>query len=87
MAKYADDTYLVVPASNFASCATEITNIVQWASNNNLSLNRAKSAEIVFVAPRSRRELTLPPPNTFGFVVRLGVSFTRKLSVRTLTGC
>ena len=86
MAKYADDTYLVVPASNFASCATEITNIVQWAINNNLLLNRVKSAEIVFVAPRSRRELTLPPPNTFGLVridsiKALGVSFTRKLSV------
>ena len=85
-AKYADDTYLVVPASNLASCATEIQNVERWAKNNNLSLNRVKSQEIVFVAPRSRRELVLPPPNTFGFVridsiKALGVSFTRKLSV------
>jgi hypothetical protein len=41
---------------------------------------------MVFVAPRSRRDLSLPPPNTFGFVrvdsiKALGVSFTRKLSV------
>ena len=86
MPKYADDTYLVVPASNFASCATEISNVERWATNNNLSLNRVKSLEMVFVAPRSRRELSLPPPNTFGFVrvdsiKALGVSFTRKLSV------
>lgn len=86
MAKYADDTYLVVPASNFSSCATEILNVEQWAANNNLSLNRSKSSEIVFVAPRSRRESALPPQNTFGFkrtdsIKALGVSFTRKLSV------
>jgi hypothetical protein len=86
LAKYADDTYLVVPASNHASCAIEIKNVVEWATNNNLSLNRAKSVEIVFVAPRSRRELTLPTPNTVGFertdsIKALGVSFTRKLSV------
>jgi hypothetical protein len=48
LAKYADDTYLVVPASNHASCAIEIKNVVEWATNNNLSLNRAKSVEIVF---------------------------------------
>ena len=86
MAKFADDAYLtIVPASNYSSCASEITNVEQWANNNNLALNRGKSTEIVFVAPRSRRELTIPPPIT-GFdrvdvIKALGVSFTRKLSV------
>ena len=55
MAKFADDTYLIVPASNLTSCASDITNIEQWANNNNLSLNRGTSAEIAFLAPRSRR--------------------------------
>ena len=50
-----------------------------------LSLNRAKSAEIVFIAPRCRRELAIPPPSC-GFdriehIKALGVTFTRKLSV------
>ena len=86
MDKYADDTYLIVPASNFPSCASEINNIESWASKNTLKLNRVKSAEIVCVSPRSRRDSTIPPPNTFGFaridsVKALGVSFTRKLSV------
>jgi len=31
MIKYADDTYLVVPASNAASCPSEIDNIEVWA--------------------------------------------------------
>ena len=48
MAKFADDTYLIVPASNFTLCASEITNIKQWANNNNLSLNCEKSVEIHF---------------------------------------
>jgi hypothetical protein len=47
---------------------TEITNIDQWATNNNLALNRIKLEEIVFIAPRSRRELTQSAPNTFGMV-------------------
>jgi hypothetical protein len=89
MANCADDTYLVISASNFASCMTEIINIDQWTTNNNLALNRIKSVEVVFAAPKSRRELTLPPPNTFGFVrmdslKALGVSFIRTLSVTRL---
>ena len=43
MAKLADDTYLIVPASNFTSCASEIINIEQWANINNLSLNCEKN--------------------------------------------
>ena len=86
MAKYADDTCLVIPAANFSSCRSEITNIDRWATINNLSLNRIKSAKIVFVALSSRRKSTVPPPNTFGFVHMdsikvLGVLFTWKLSI------
>ena len=50
MIKYADDTYLVVPASNAASCPSEIDNIEAWAIAKNLKLSRKKSAEIVFDA-------------------------------------
>ena len=53
MVKYADDTYLVVPADNVHSCAEEIIHVESWAVENNLTLNRVKSAEIVFVSPWS----------------------------------
>src|SRR5664279_2876302 len=53
--KYADDTYLIVPATNTASCVAELGNIQQWATVNNLKLNRAKSAQIIFVSPHSRK--------------------------------
>ena len=59
--KYADDTYLVIPAANCQTCADEIDNIEQWAKENNLMLNRKKSVEIVFVPPRSRRPPDIPP--------------------------
>jgi hypothetical protein len=85
MHKYADDTYLVVPASNFLSRESEVTNVELWAKENNLTLNRVKSAEIVFVSARCRRDLVVPP-SAHGFerveqIKALGVTFTRKLSV------
>ena len=51
MVKFADDTYLVVPADNVTSSADEIAHVECWAMASNLSLNRTKSAEIVFVSP------------------------------------
>lgn len=86
MDKYADDTYLVIPASNILACAAEISNVSDWAIVNNLSLNRAKSAEMVFVAPRSRRETVIPPAAVPGFkrvdsLKVLGVTISRRFSV------
>jgi len=50
--KYADDTYLIVPAENTSSCQPELDNISHWASDNNLRLNQNKtfSAHVVTVA-------------------------------------
>jgi len=67
MIKYADDTYLVIPASNAASCSSEIDNIEAWAIANNLKLNRKKSAEIIFVLHRRHRAVEIPPPAVAGF--------------------
>ena len=50
MHKYADDTYVVVPAANHQSCSSEIEKFEKWSAENNLLLNRKKSVEIVFVA-------------------------------------
>ena len=52
--KYADDTYLVIPAYNVDSRDNEIANIDAWAKVNNLTLNASKSVEIVFQDSRKR---------------------------------
>jgi hypothetical protein len=67
MVKYADDTYLVVPADNAHSCADEIVNVEKWANTSNLSLNQKKSEEIVFVSPWSKRAVMIPAPAVPGF--------------------
>src|SRR5664279_4075206 len=40
--KYADDTYLIIPAYNSQTCTSEIPNIEAWAAASNLKLNRLK---------------------------------------------
>ena len=63
MHKYADDTYLVVLASNHQSCSTEIDDLDRWAAENNIAINRRfPSVEIVFVLLRSRHVGDIPPP-------------------------
>ena len=59
--KYADDTYLVIPAANSSLCMTEIAHIEAWAASNNLKLNCSKSKEIVFTARGKRGKTALPP--------------------------
>jgi len=87
MSKYADDTYLVIPASNANTCTAEVEHIEAW-SNTNLQLNRVKSLEIVFERPRTRsnRKQTIPPPTVPGIcrvehVKVIGVTISRKFSV------
>jgi len=50
--KFADDTYLIIPARNSHTRGDEVSHVKSWSSNNNLQLNSSKSHEIVF---RSRR--------------------------------
>ena len=56
--KYADDTYLIVPAVNSDTSIGELLQIKDWADDNHLRLNAAKSREIIF--PVSYTHLTLP---------------------------
>jgi len=60
--KYADDTYLIIPASNIQSRNAEVQNVEQWASTNNLKLNRTKTNEIIIVASSRQKSLKSPPP-------------------------
>ena len=52
--KFADDTYLVVPASNSSSRLQEIAHIQARAAENNLQLNCSKSKEMTFTAKSKR---------------------------------
>jgi len=83
--KYADDTYLVIPACNVDSRDKEISNVVEWSRANNLKLNQAKSTEIIFRDNRKRR--CIHPPSPLQGIARvtslkvLGVTLTDGLSV------
>ena len=50
MCKYADDTYVIVPAYNVDTRSSEVNNVEAWAEANNLTLNR-----------KSLWKLSLPP--------------------------
>jgi Reverse transcriptase (RNA-dependent DNA polymerase) len=58
--KYADDTYLIVPASMRSTLATELDALGTWATRNHLKLNVAKSREMVFTRRSKTADLPLP---------------------------
>jgi len=60
--KYADDTYLVIPACNVDSRDKEISNADEWSRANNLTLNHAKYVKIIFRDNRKRCCIHLPSP-------------------------
>ena len=55
--KYADDTYIIIPASNIQSRSVELQNVEQWAATNNLKLNRAKTNEIIITTKGKSKSL------------------------------
>jgi len=63
LSKYADVTYLIVPAINADSRTLELDNIEEWTKANNLSLtlNRGKSAEIVIIDRKRKCHDTYHP--------------------------
>ena len=60
--KYADDTYIIIPASNSHTRTTELEHIDSWAKHNNQTLNRAKTLKVIFADKKSKRTITQPPP-------------------------
>ena len=62
MVKYADDTYLLIPAVNFDKTQEEIDHIERWACLNNLQLNRKKTVEIVFTRRAAGGKPIVTPP-------------------------
>ena len=60
--KYADDTYLLVPATNSHTITAELNQIGQWAVKNNLKLNTNKSSELIIRTKRASISPVPPPP-------------------------
>ena len=60
--KFADDTYLIIPASNCHTRSAEVDNIEHWAQINNLKLNKDKSKEIIFTDNRKKWNAMPPRP-------------------------
>jgi len=83
--KFADDTYIIIPAVNVDSRQAELTHVGEWASTNNLRVNPTKYAEIIFVDKRRGTRVTPPPPIAgiarVTTVKILGVTVTSSLSV------
>ena len=50
LCKYANDTYIIVPASNVNTITAELKNITDWACDHKQPfLSLSKSEEIVFI--------------------------------------
>jgi hypothetical protein len=60
--KFAEDTYLIIPASNVDYRTADVENVQTWARTNNLALTSGTMKEIVFIDNRQRRRVVLPPP-------------------------
>ena len=59
--KFADDSTLLVPENSDVSVATEFSYIQDWANDNSMIINLAKSKEIIFYNPRAK-PISIPDP-------------------------
>ena len=82
--RYADDTYVVIPASNVQHRQAELDHGAQWAQANIVRLNRAKSVEVIFSGRRKPQEChppKLPDTCRVTAINILGVTVTNHLSL------
>ena len=88
LSKYADDTYLIVPASNVSTVTEEMKNITIWSESNNLKLNRNKCKEMIFTSPYRSLHFTLPAPGLTPGIERvdslviLGINVSNNLNFK-----
>jgi len=62
MVKFADDTYIIIPAVYANSRHSELINVESWSRVNNLRVNPTKYAEIVFMDKKRKTTVQLPQP-------------------------
>jgi len=83
LSKYADDCYLIVPASATCTIVEELENITTWANSCNLKLNKLKTKEII-ICNKNFKRASLPPPikdiERVDALCVLGVTFNSNLS-------
>ena len=81
--KYADDCYLIIPASNTSQCKAELEHVEDWAKHNNLKLNTDKTVEMIITA--KNKNPAVPPPipgiTRSDTVEMLGVTLSNKLKM------
>ena len=86
LVKFADDTYLVIPATSADTRVAELGHIAAWVADtdNNLRLNMSKTREVMLYDYRRRHCIQPLPPLpdiTRGTTLKvLGVTFTVTLS-------
>jgi len=85
MAKYADDTYLLVPASSSHLANSEVDHVIDWAEIHNLHVNMAKCTEMILYH-KGKPPQSFPPLLKQG-ILRvtetkvLGITFTNNLTM------
>ena len=84
--KFADDTYLIIPANLTNTTQAELQHIDSWSTTNNLKLNRAKSYELIFhKRHKTTGQVVLPPTvdgiNRVNELKCLGVMLSADFSV------
>ena len=94
LCKYADDTYLIVPAVNVKTRLVELQNITDWATANNLTLNLGNSEEIIFNDKWRKQSFDIPFVLTglrrvhsmkiLGVTVSNGMSVSRHATTQSL---
>jgi hypothetical protein len=80
--KYADDCYLLIPASIISTTAMELAGVEAWALSCNLKLNTNKSKELIITLPRykmSNFPSEYPGIKRVHNTLILGVQITDKL--------
>ena len=86
LVEFADDTSLLIQASNADSRSIELKNVETWARANNLMLNNDKTKEIIVVNRKRRSHTENAAPPEMPEIARvtslkvLGVTWTNGLS-------
>jgi len=80
--KYADDGYLVVPASNSHSIPDELRHHAKWAKRQNLRLSASKTNELVLCCKRASPPTITPNLHRVTSLKILGVTVDEKLTLQ-----
>jgi len=73
---YADDTDLLIPETSPIEIAEEFQNILRWAENNKMRINKAKTKQLIFRRPNlavSRMPTLLPTVEVVECLKTLGI--------------